>query len=72
MMALDGGRDGLIFYRKISEIGTSSLKAGGKMYFEVGHDQSGQVSAILEDLGYSDIEIKTDLQGFERVVIARL
>jgi release factor glutamine methyltransferase len=67
--ALDGGEDGLVFYRRICRIGTVSLRKGGKLYFEVGHDQSEQVSSLMEECGYRSVITKTDLQGFQRVVI---
>lgn len=69
--ALDGGTDGLDFYRKIAADGLKYLVKTGRLYFEVGHDQSGQVMAIMKQLGYEDIGCCTDLQGFERVVYGR-
>lgn len=72
MLALSGGDDGLVFYRKITEESTSYLKAGGYLIFEVGHDQAEDVSKIMMENGFSNIYTKSDIQGFERVVVGRL
>lgn len=69
-LALDGGEDGLIFYRRISEDASKYLAEGGKIFFEVGYDQAYEVSSILKQYGYKDIEIVKDLCGINRVVIA--
>lgn len=71
-MALDGGRDGLDFYRRIVDESVKYLKKGGMVFFEVGHDQSVDVSKLFEERGYKDIYTIKDLQGFERVVIATI
>lgn len=69
-MALDGGDDGLDFYRQIVDESRYYLKEHGMVFFEVGHDQSDDVSKLFEDSGYKDVYTIKDLQGFERVVIA--
>jgi len=69
-MALDGGDDGLDFYRQIVDESRKYLKDGGQVFFEVGHDQSEDVSKLFVESGYRDIYCVKDLQGFERVVIA--
>jgi len=69
-MALDGGEDGLDFYRQIVDESRRYLKDGGQVFFEVGHDQSEDVSKLFVENGYRDIYTIKDLQGFERVVIA--
>lgn len=68
MMALDGKEDGLFFYKKIIARAGKYLTRGGKLFFEIGYDQGAAVSKLLEDAGYSDIEIKKDYGGLDRVV----
>lgn len=70
-LALDGGEDGLIFYRRISHIAKSVLNPGGMIAFEVGFDQAEDVSAILAGDGFSEIEVTKDLCGINRVVSAK-
>lgn len=67
--ALEGGEDGLDFYRDITEQGKIYLVDGGILAYEVGHDQAEDVKSIMEHHGYSNIYTKTDLQGIDRVVI---
>lgn len=67
-MALDGGMDGLDFYRKIVADGVQYLRRGGLMAVEVGHDQANDVSRLMCEAGYEGIRTYKDLQGFERVV----
>ncbi len=68
MMALDGKEDGLFFYRKIVAEAGKYLTRGGKLFFEIGYDQGEAVSNLLRDAGYTDIEIKQDYTGLDRVV----
>lgn len=68
-IALEGGEDGLDFYRTITEQSKKYLKNNGILAFEVGHDQAQDVSDILKNNGYSKIYTKKDLQGIDRVVI---
>lgn len=67
-IALDGGEDGLSFYRRIIRDVPRYLTRGGKLFFETGHDQGEAVSRLLEDAGFVDIEIKKDYAGLNRVV----
>ena len=67
-MALDGGRDGLKFYRVIACLWKEILKEGGIMAFEIGYRQGEQVSEIMRKSGFSDIEVIKDLGGNDRVV----
>ena len=67
VVALDGGEDGLDFYRLIIE--TVSPKKGGLLAFEVGYDQAERVADLLHGKGYKGIEIVPDLAGIERVVL---
>ncbi|WP_315169310.1 HemK/PrmC family methyltransferase [Metaclostridioides mangenotii] len=68
-LALDGGLDGLNFYRSITRESKKYLKHGGMLAYEVGHDQAEEVSNILKDEGFKKIYTKKDLQSIDRVVI---
>lgn len=67
--ALEGGIDGLDFYRDITEQSKCYLKEDGILAYEVGHDQAKDVSRIMKDNGYTKIYTKKDIQGIDRVVI---
>lgn len=67
--ALEGGDDGLDFYRKITKESKEFLKTKGLLAYEVGHDQASDVIKIMQQNGFEGIYTKKDLQGFERVVI---
>ena len=67
--ALEGGEDGLDFYRQITEESVQYLKQGGILAYEVGHDQAEDVSKIMKYHGYDKIYTKKDIQGIDRVVI---
>lgn len=69
-IALDGGEDGLIFYRRIAENGRNVLKDDGLLAFEIGYNQAESVSLILEEKGYKNIEVTKDIAGNNRVVTA--
>ncbi len=66
--ALDGKEDGLFFYRKIIEKSKEYLKKGGRLYFEIGHDQGDDVKKLMEDAGFAEVTVKKDLAGLDRVV----
>ena len=68
MLALDGKEDGLYFYRIIVNESRKYLKKGGKLYFEIGYDQAQDVKKLMEDAGFSNITVKKDLAGLDRVV----
>lgn len=70
-IALDGGEDGLTFYRRIVKDSINYIKFGGIIAFEVGFNQAWDVKDILIDSGYSDIEVVKDLQGIDRVVLGK-
>jgi len=67
-MALDGGEDGLDFYRYIASKWKSALRLGGTLIFEVGMGQAPDVESILAQNGFEDILTTTDTQGIWRVV----
>ncbi len=70
MMALSGGADGLVFYRRIAAEAPRFLKNAGWLLLEIGYDQGVAVSEILSDAGYSDVEVVKDYCGNDRVVKA--
>ncbi len=67
-MALDGGADGLDFYRAIAEQWRTALRLGGSMLFEVGETQAPEVELILGKNGFEQIETYQDTAGIWRVV----
>lgn len=67
-MALDGGADGLDFYRVIAAKWKYALRLGGALVFEVGIGQAPQVEEILAQNGYENIQTAQDTQGVWRVV----
>lgn len=70
-LALEGGEDGLDFYRLIISEASSHLKAKGKLAFEVGKDQANSVRALLEKQNFKSIKVYKDYAGIDRVVIAQ-
>lgn len=71
MNALDGGEDGLDFYRAIVEQGREWLKDGGWLFFEIGYDQGEDLRNLLKESGYTEVEIRQDLAGLDRVAMGR-
>jgi len=69
--ALDGGEDGLTFYRKITEDVDFILKKDGLLAFEIGYDQKTDVINLLKN-SFDNIYAKTDLSGNDRAVFATL
>ena len=70
--ALDGGADGLDFYREISAHAPEFLNPGGALLVECGYDQAEAVRLIFSRCGFFDrAEIINDLSGVPRVVLAR-
>lgn len=67
-LALDGGTDGLDFYRTITKNFKKSLVPGGKICFEVGINQAEMVKCILESDGFSDVSVAKDINKIDRVV----
>ena len=68
LSALDGGSDGLNFYRAIINNYKIALKSGGKICFEVGINQSESVKEMLHLSGFEDVETAKDYSGIDRVV----
>ena len=63
--------DPLVFYRRIGEMGLTYLKSGAKLYFEIHEKQGPAVCELLQGIGYLSVELRTDLQGRERMVSAK-
>ena len=71
-LALDGGEDGLDFYRSITEKWKDCLPVGGRLYFEVGIGQADEVLRIMRSQGFGDIQIVKDTHDIPRVVFGTL
>ena len=69
MMALDGGTDGLDFYRRIASDAPNFLRPGGVLLLEVGFDQAEAVMALLAD--FADVQAHEDYQHIPRMIEAR-
>ena len=67
--ALDGGADGLLFYRAILQNGKKHLKAGGFFLFEIGFDQAEDIARLAKEAGYPTCKIIKDLSGNDRVAL---
>ncbi|HCX44502.1 MAG TPA: peptide chain release factor N(5)-glutamine methyltransferase [Oscillibacter sp.] len=70
--ALDGGEDGLDFYRSVTTLWREALRTGGMLFFEVGIGQADDVLRLMRSVGFGDLEITTDPAGIPRVVYGRL
>jgi release factor glutamine methyltransferase len=70
-LALDGGADGLDFYRRIAREAPRYLSAGGFLAIEIGAVMGEEVGRLLTDAGFSSVRVDKDLAGSERVVSAR-
>lgn len=71
LSALDGGSDGLDFYRKITRDAKNFLYKNGLLAYEIGYNQSQQVSEIMLKEGYYHIEKLKDFQDYYRVIAGR-
>ena len=72
-LALDGGEDGLYFYREIIDRGYEYLKYGGYICLEIGYDKKEEVMQIIKDRKqYIDTYCKKDLYDNDRVIVTRL
>lgn len=67
-MALDGGEDGLLFYRRIAKEAKAVLLPGARLYLEIGYDQGESVKDIFQKEGYEAVEVFPDLAGNPRVL----
>ena len=62
--------DPLIFYKKIADIATESLTAGGKLFFEINEYFANELIAILTQIGFVDIQLKKDINDRDRMIKA--
>ncbi len=69
--ALDGGADGLDFYRRILKESRFWLKNGGWVFFEIGYDQGQALLFMMKEAGFSQCTLRTDLAGLDRVVFGK-
>ncbi|MCC8137054.1 MAG: peptide chain release factor N(5)-glutamine methyltransferase [Clostridiales bacterium] len=71
-IALDGGEDGLDFYRKIIRESCGYLMPGGWLLLEIGFDQGNAVTQLMRQNGFSEVAVAKDLPGHDRVVSGRV
>ena len=71
-IALDGGEDGLDFYRRIIGGAQDYLNRGGQILMEIGSGQAKAVSELLREAGFKEIDVCRDFAGLDRVVSGRL
>ncbi len=70
-LALDGGADGLLFYRKITSDAHKYLKKGGMIFFEIGYNQGEAVTELMTNT-FINIKLIKDLSGNDRIVMGQL
>ena len=68
-MALDGGIDGLDFYRIINTKWSSKLKSNGILMLEIGEEQGKDIADVLTE--FNNVEVKKDMYGNDRMVVAK-
>lgn len=71
-LALDGGADGLDFYRAIAQKWKQALLPGGRLMFELGIGQADAVMRLMRREGFGDLELYEDTQGISRVIAGTL
>ncbi|MDR0975623.1 MAG: peptide chain release factor N(5)-glutamine methyltransferase [Christensenellaceae bacterium] len=71
-IALDGGGDGLNFYRRIIGAAREHLNGGGSLIFEIGEGQEEDIETLLADAGFGEITSVNDLNGTVRVIFGKL
>ncbi|XVG96016.1 peptide chain release factor N(5)-glutamine methyltransferase [Eubacteriales bacterium KG127] len=72
MEALDGGEDGLDFYKKIISSAKNFLRKRGTIVFEIGHNQGESVSTLLREAGFSEVLVYQDMAGKDRTALGKL
>ena len=70
--ALNGGSDGLDFYRRIIDQSHKVLKEKGILAFEIGYNQGEQVKHLMEESNYINVKVVKDFASLDRVVIGQL
>ena len=69
--SLDGGKDGLFFYREIIDNSLDYLAEKGVLAFEIGYNQMDIISKMLIEKGFEILIQKKDFAGFDRIIIAK-
>lgn len=69
IMALDGGEDGLEFYRHLTGYWKTRITKGGHMAVEIGYDQGQTVSSLFKENGFIDVRVYKDFSGNDRVIV---
>lgn len=69
-MALDGGEDGLHFYRRIAQEGPRHLNPGGALLLEVGYGQADSVMRLMDEAGFRSVRAHRDYQQIQRIIEA--
>lgn len=72
ILALDGGENGLIFYKEITNNAYKYLNNGGYLMFEIGYDQAEEVKNIMLNNNFYNIKVVKDLAGLDRVIFGTL
>jgi release factor glutamine methyltransferase len=62
----------LLFYERIADIAHECLKTNGKLYFEINREKGGAVVEMLQQKGFTDVVLRKDISGNERMVCAKL
>ena len=70
VLALDGGMDGLDFYRRIASKSLSLLRPGSHLFLEIGYGEAEEVSAVLSAAGFVRIDCRNDFSGIPRMIHA--
>lgn len=70
--ALDGMEDGLYFYREITADAVKYLSSERYLLYEIGCNQGQEVSVIMKENGFTDIEVVKDMSGLDRIVTGKL
>lgn len=71
-LALDGGEDGLKFYREITNDAKKHLHKNGLLFYEVGKGQSSAVRKIMRENGFKEIKVIKDYNKVDRVIYGKL
>ena len=72
MLALDGGCDGLDFYRRICRESRHHLFPGGMLMMELGDGEASEVRTFMEQSGFTDVMIRNDYQSLPRMICGRI
>lgn len=72
LIALDGKKDGLYFYRRITKESLDYISDKGWLMYEIGYNQAQDVSGIMIEYGYKEVKIIKDLAGLDRVAAAHM